>query len=233
MGMPMPPGALVAQAENPLAVADHNAAHLVKARVGQDLPHAVLLRIAEKQAAGPAPDLAEALAALAHRRRIDDGQQLLGVVLDHRVEKRLAVVLQVAHVAVLEKRSWPAVQNPLAALPLVLQGSDMRRKQPMQGERVALLFGKGRALVEPGVQQQLDPVKTGPDDAGVSLPGLAFPHSFDSSPCRGSGADYDAECILGLNQKVANYPCYAPAASNQLLRASSSVVWRIRTSRRA
>ena len=32
-------GALIAQPENPLAVRDHDAAHLVKARVGEDLLH--------------------------------------------------------------------------------------------------------------------------------------------------------------------------------------------------
>ena len=56
-----------------------------------------LLRIADEQSARLAPDLAEALAALAHRRRIDDGQQLFDVVRDQRVEQGLVVVLQVAH----------------------------------------------------------------------------------------------------------------------------------------
>jgi hypothetical protein len=59
-------GALVAQAENALAVRDHDATHLVIARVGQNLLDAVLVRIAEEEAARPAPNLAEALAALAH-----------------------------------------------------------------------------------------------------------------------------------------------------------------------
>ena len=133
--------ALIAQAENALAVRDHDAAHLVKARVGEDLLDAVLLRIAEKKPARPAPDLAEALAALAHRGRIDNGQQLFGVVLDQRVEERFAVVLQVAHVAVLEKSGVAAVQNPLAALPLVFQAcrceaaaghADRRRRAPLR-----------------------------------------------------------------------------------------------------
>ena len=36
--------ALIAQSENALAVRDHDAAHLVKARVGEDLVDAVLMR---------------------------------------------------------------------------------------------------------------------------------------------------------------------------------------------
>jgi hypothetical protein len=39
----------------------------------------------------------------------------------------------------------------------------------MQGEGGALLFGKGSARVEPGIQQQLDPMKAGPDYARLRL----------------------------------------------------------------
>ncbi len=98
--------ALIAQAEDALAVADHNAAHVVVARVGEDLLDAVLVGIAEEEAARLAPDLGEALASLAHCRRVDDGQQLLDVVGDERVEQRLVVVLQVAHIACTCRMQW-------------------------------------------------------------------------------------------------------------------------------
>ena len=89
--------ALIAQAKNALAVADHNAAHIVVARVGENLLDAIVVGVADEEAARLAPDLGEALAALAHRRRVDNGQQFLDVVRDERVEQRLVVVLQVAH----------------------------------------------------------------------------------------------------------------------------------------
>jgi uncharacterized protein YhdP len=127
--------ALVAQAENAFAVADHDAAHIVKTRVGEDLLDAVLVRVAHKEAARLAPDFAEALAAFAHRGRVDDGQQLLGVVRDQRVKERLAVVLQVAHVAVFEERCSPAVQHSLAAFPLVFERADVGRQAARGGQR--------------------------------------------------------------------------------------------------
>jgi hypothetical protein len=44
----------------------------------------------------------------------------------------------------------------------------------MQAEGVALLFCKGSALVEPGVQQQFEPMKMGPDHALICLLCLGF-----------------------------------------------------------
>jgi hypothetical protein len=85
------------------------------------------------------------------------------VVRYQRVEKRLAIVLQVAHVAVLAKGGIAAGQHSQAAFPLVFQASNVRRQKAMQSEGGALLFAKGSALVEPGIQQQLDPMKAGPD----------------------------------------------------------------------
>ena len=58
----------------------------------------------------------------------------------------------------------------------------------MQTEGVALLFGKGGALVEPGIQQQLDPMKTGPDHAAVCFC-LNFLTHFTLLPHADSAAD--------------------------------------------
>src|SRR4029077_10215511 len=56
-------GALIAEPENALAVADHDDARPVERRVGENLADAMLVRIAQEQAARPAEDFAEALAA--------------------------------------------------------------------------------------------------------------------------------------------------------------------------
>ena len=165
--------ALIAQAENAFAVRDHDAAHIVKTRVGKNLFDAVLVGIAHKKAAWPPPYLAEALASLAYHRRINNGQQLFGVVRDKRVEEGLAVVLHIAHVAVLEEGCSPAVQHPFAAFPLIIERSDVRRQEPMQAKSSALLLGKGSALVEPGIRQQLNPMKMGSDHSAVCLVCLA------------------------------------------------------------
>src|ERR1035437_8804794 len=126
-------------------------------------------RIGEEEAARPAPDLAEALAALSHDRGVNDRQQLFRVVRNQRVEKRFAIVLQVAHVAVLAKGGIATGQHSQAAFPLIFQGSDMRRQKAMQAECGAFLFGKGRAFVEPGIMEQLEPVKSGANHVRVCL----------------------------------------------------------------
>src|SRR5208337_4208055 len=114
------------------------------------------MRITEKESAWPAPYLAEALAALAHGGGIHNGQQLFCMARNQRVEERFAIILQVAHVAVLAKGGLAAGQDSQAAFPLVFQASDVRRQQSMQSKGVTLLFGKGCALVEPGIMKQLN-----------------------------------------------------------------------------
>ena len=71
----------------------------------------------------------ETLAAFAHRRRIDNRQQLLGVVLDHRIEQRLIVVLKIAHVAVLAECGIARIKHALTAQALILKRADVRREQ--------------------------------------------------------------------------------------------------------
>ena len=154
-------GALVTEAENALPVADDDAAHLVVARVGEDLRDAVFVRVAQEKAARLAPDLGEALAAFAHRRRVDDGEQFLGVLGDERIEQRLIVVLQVAHVRVFAECGVPAVEHAFAALTLVLERADVWRQQPVQREGIALRFSECRAFVETRVHEQSESVKVG------------------------------------------------------------------------
>ena len=113
---------------------------------------------------GRAPDFREALASFAHRRRIDNRQQLLGVVLDHGVEQRLIVVLQIAHVAVFAEGRLARVEHALAAQALILKRADVRWQQPVQTEHVALLLGKCGALVEARVEEQIDAVQARVND---------------------------------------------------------------------
>ena len=117
--------------------------------------------IAQKQAARLAPDFGKALAAFAHRRRVDDGQQLLGVLGDQRIEQRLIAVLQVAHIAVFAEGGGTAVERAFAALALVFQRADVRRQQAVQREGIALRLRECRALVEARIHEQTESVKVG------------------------------------------------------------------------
>ena len=100
-GNSQPARALVSQSENALSVAHHDAAYIVIARVSEYLLDAILVGIAEEHPTRFAPYLAETLASFAYHRRIDNRQQLFNIVRNERVEKRLIVILQIAHQAVL------------------------------------------------------------------------------------------------------------------------------------
>jgi hypothetical protein len=84
-------------------------------------------------------------------------------VLDHGIEQRLIVVLKIAHVAVLAKSTGAAVENSLAASPLIFECPNVGRKEPMKTEGVALFFAKGCALIQARIGEQLDAVETGLD----------------------------------------------------------------------
>ena len=99
--------------------------------------------------------------------RVDDGQQLLDVVRDERIEERLIVVLQVAHVRVFAEGGGPAVEDALAAVTLIFERPDVRRQQAVQSEGVALLLGKCRALVEARIHQQIAPGEAGANDGNA------------------------------------------------------------------
>src|SRR5262249_46786156 len=137
-------GALIAEAEDPLAIADHDGADAVIARMGQDLGDAMAVRKTEEEAAGLVPDLAEALAALADGGRIDQRQHLFDIVDQELVEQGLVRILEIAQKGVLLERRLIAAQRREAPGRLLLQASDMRRQQAMQMEGVALRLGEGR-----------------------------------------------------------------------------------------
>jgi len=113
----------------------------------------VAIGVADKQAARLAPYLGKALAAFADRGRVDDGQQLLGVVREERVEKHLVAVLEVTHQGVLRERGRLVIQRPLAARPLLFQRADVRRQKPVQRKLGPFFFSECGALVQFGVKQ--------------------------------------------------------------------------------
>ncbi len=79
-------GALIAEAENALAVADNDGLDAIEARIAKDASDAVFQRKAQEQSARLAENAAELLAAEADRRRIDDRHHLFDVPRQQRVE---------------------------------------------------------------------------------------------------------------------------------------------------
>ena len=149
-------GALIAEPEDALAVAHHDGTDAVIAPMGQDPGDAVPVGKTENEAAGLVPDLAEALAALAHGGRIDQRQHLLDIVDQELVEQGLVGILEIAQEGVFLEGRLIAAQRRQAAGRLLLQASDMRRQQAMEIEGVALLLGEGRPLVQHGLVEEIE-----------------------------------------------------------------------------
>jgi hypothetical protein len=140
---------LIAETEDALPVAYDDATHIVVAGIGKNLIDPMAIGIADEQPARSAPDLRKALATLSNRRRVHHGKKIFSVVLDHGVEQRLIVVLEIAHVAVFAEGRVARIQNALASQALIFKRANMRREQAMQPEGVALLFGESRAFIQP------------------------------------------------------------------------------------
>ena len=140
IGMPRPPAPWSPMPEDPLAVGDDDDVHLAVGAVPQRGADVVAMRVGDEQAARPAVDVAELLAALADHRRVDDRQHLDDVVEQQPVEEHLVGVLQVAQVDVpLEVVVLPPV-GLVGADHLLVQRLDLRRQQAVQAEAPALLL---------------------------------------------------------------------------------------------
>jgi hypothetical protein len=160
-------GALIAEAEDALAVADADHPHVVEPRAGEDLGDAGAVGPAQEQTARVAPDLREALAALADGRGVDQRQQLGRVAHEHGVEQGLVGVLEVAEEGVALERVVAGPQGAQAAGDLLLEVADVRRQQAVELEVGALGVGEGGALVEQRVGQQVGAVAIGDDHVFV------------------------------------------------------------------
>src|ERR1035438_8933721 len=117
---------LVAEPQDSLTIAHHDAFHAVVRGMTQDLMDTIFIRIAEEQASWFSPYLTEALAALAHSGRVDQRKHLFDMAQQERIEQRLVRILQVSEKTVFIKgvRLIPQCLNP--ALNLFLKTPHMR-----------------------------------------------------------------------------------------------------------
>ena len=118
--------------------------------------NALLVWITQKEAARLSPDFAEALAALAHRGRVDQWQHLLDVADQQRVEKCLVDILEVAKEAVFGERGGFVVERAQSAFYLFIERADVRRQKAVQTKKVALVVGESRPFVQPRRIDQAD-----------------------------------------------------------------------------
>src|SRR5882757_2133017 len=88
--------ALVAEAQDSFAVADHDAFHVIVAGVIEDPGNPVLIWIAEKKPSRLSPDFTKSLAALADGWGVDERQHLFHITNHQCVEQGLVRILQIA-----------------------------------------------------------------------------------------------------------------------------------------
>jgi hypothetical protein len=153
-------GALVAEAEDALAVGDDDDAGLERP-VAQDLGDAAAVVDADEHAARALEDVAEALAGKADRRRVDQRHDLVDVVANHAEEQGLVAVVQGGQRDELLQRIGQAAQVCEEARHLLVLGVDVRRQQAAQAQRIALDLGEGGALVAQRIVQQSYPARNG------------------------------------------------------------------------
>ncbi len=88
------PGAEIAETEDALVVGDDQEPDVAERRVFQDLAHAIDVVGRDPDATRRAQNVAELLAGEAHRRGVDDRQQLAEVLDQHAVEEHLVQIVE-------------------------------------------------------------------------------------------------------------------------------------------
>ena len=152
------PDALVADAEDPLPVGHHDHVDVPVRAVAEELGDGVPKRIGDEQPPRPPVDVAEFLAAEGDDRRVHVGHQLLHVLEDQRVEQYLAAVLERPQEDVALEVVGLALERPVRPDDLLLEGLDLRGKQPVEPEGGPLFVGERGPLVEERrVEQVLSP----------------------------------------------------------------------------
>jgi hypothetical protein len=147
-GNPHAARTLVPESEDALVVGGHDEPDALAPDVPEQLRDALDVVRSDPQATGPAHDVAELPARVAHRRGVDEGSELFEVLDQQAVEEPLVAILEGRQPDVLLQVVALAVQVLQLELDLLRKGRDPRRQQPPQAHRLALGVGEGRVLVE-------------------------------------------------------------------------------------
>ena len=118
-----------------------------------------------EQPAGPAKDGAIFLACLTHRRGVHQGHHFFQVIDQHAIEQDFIAILKRAEGHVPLEIVVLAVEILQHAVDLHVLRQDRGGQQASQAERLPLGLGEGRAFVQYGVVEHLDP------SIGVGFPG--------------------------------------------------------------
>ena len=156
------PGPLVAQAQDPLVVGDHDELDVVLGGVAQQVGNAIDVVGRDPDAAGTAQDVAVLLARLADGRRVDDRHELRQVLDQQPVEQGLVAVLQRREADELLQVVALDPQTLQLQLDLLLDGHVPGRHKPPDAHLVALPGRERAVLIASGIAKQPQPADRGP-----------------------------------------------------------------------
>ena len=150
-----PARALVAEPEDPLVVGDDDQPDVVVRAVAEELRDPVDVGRRDPQAAGPADDVAELLAGPPDGRRVDDRQELLGVLGEEPVEERRVAVLERRQADVLLERVGPCGGGARARARPARRSSATRSGRSPASPNAVALVGREREVLrqQPGAEQ--------------------------------------------------------------------------------
>ena len=142
------PCALVTDAENALVVGRDDHRPLSHGAAAQSPRHASPFPRSDVDAAGPAEDLAPVLTGQGDRRGVDDGDDVLEVLDDEPVKKRLVTILEAVEIDVLLQFRFLVIELVTGPQQMLFYGRHVVGQEAVQGEGVALLPSERRAFVE-------------------------------------------------------------------------------------
>ena len=141
-------GPLIAQAQNPLVVGDHDQANIEVGCVAQHCGDIVDVLRRDPETAWIADDMAIELAGLAHRRGVNDRQQLTEVFDEHPVEERFVAILERRQADVLFQVVGLGLDPLELESDLLFDGEASMGQQTAQAEPVAFGARERSLLVQ-------------------------------------------------------------------------------------
>ena len=142
------PRALVADAQDPLAVGDDDDVDLGIGTIAQQRGNRVTHRVGQEQPAWAPVDVAELLARQADDRRVHHGGHLLDVIEEQPVEENFVRVLERAQIDVALEVVRLSLVGLVRAYRLLIKRLHVRWQEAVQAERCPFRVRERRALVE-------------------------------------------------------------------------------------
>src|SRR3989475_2731035 len=149
----------VTETEDALATCDHDAADVALRPVADDLAKTALPFDGEVEAARPAEEVAELLAGLADRRRVDDRHEPRRIGHEDAIEERFVRVLQLREIDVALEVGRLAVELREGSPQLRVEIVDTLGKKTEEAKGLTLLLAECRRLVEARVMKKIGPAR--------------------------------------------------------------------------